>query len=148
MAQNHPGTSYAYSFVHDGHKVVYATDSEIDLQLLDPIQPIEKPWMIRTLPAELVEFCRGADLLIADAQYTDADYANKAGWGHPRASTVVDLAVLADVHELALFHHDPMHSDQDIDQKVADCRFRAQGFGSDLFVFGAREGFELRLDRH
>jgi ribonuclease BN (tRNA processing enzyme) len=147
MAQNHPGTSYAYSFTHNGRKVVYATDSEIDLQLTDREAPTSKPWLMRTLPADLVEFCRGADLLIADAQYTDTDYANKEGWGHSRASTVVDLAVRADVTELALFHHDPMHSDDAIDQKVMDCRFRAQGFGSDVFIFGAREGFELRLGR-
>ena len=145
--QRHPGTSYAYSLEKNGVKVVYATDNEIDLTLartFDEIQAeLEKQ---REVPETLVEFVRGADLLIADAQYTDLEYPKHVGWGHPRATTVVDLAVLAGVKQLALFHHDPMHSDADVEAIVQQCRARARMFGSQLFTFAAREGLELKLE--
>ena len=67
------------------------------------------------------------------------------GWGHSRASTLVDLAVAAEVRQLAVFHHDPMQSDHDVDRKIDICRERAARHGFKVVVFGAREGLELRI---
>ena len=128
-------------------KVVYATDNEIDLTLAKTFDEVQADLELqRPVPQSLVEFVRGADLLIADAQYTDLEYPKHVGWGHPRATTVVDLAVLAGVKQLALFHHDPMHSDADVEAIVQQCRARARMFGSQLFTFAAREGLELKLE--
>ena len=146
MKQNHPGGCWAYSFEKEGRKVVYATDSELDELLPNAADIKDDPRPLRALPADMVEFCRGAQLLIIDAQYTDEEYLSKIGWGHPRASTAVDLAVLAEVEEVALFHHDPMHSDDEIQRIVSSCRARAERHGSEVFVFAAREGFEMRID--
>ena len=88
---------------------------------------------------------KDADLLIADGQYTDAEYASKVGWGHPRATTVVDLAVQAGVRQLAVFHHDPMHSDQEVDDMIVTCNERVTAHKANLVVFGAREGLELKI---
>jgi ribonuclease BN (tRNA processing enzyme) len=134
-----------YAFEAGGHKVVYATDSELDLLLDDPTAPERDPESPRRLPDELVSFCRGADLLISDGQYTDEEYRSKAGWGHARATTVADLAVQAGVRQLALFHHDPMHADRFVDDMVATVQQRTHGQGSEVFVFGAREGVEIRI---
>lgn len=144
--QRHPGGSYAYSFEKNGHKVVYATDNEIDLTLLDTEQVLRDPKSARLLPPAFVEFCRGADLLIADGQYTDEEYPKYVGWGHARATTVVDLAVAAGVRQLAIYHHDPMQSDRDVESKIEMCRQRASRFNSPLFIFAAREGIELKVD--
>jgi phosphoribosyl 1,2-cyclic phosphodiesterase len=145
LEQRHPGTSFAYSFEKDGVKIVYATDSELDLILVDPGAPEHAPTTLRRLPAEVVRFVEGADLLIADAQYTDSEYRHKVGWGHTRANTAIDLAVQASVKQCALFHHDPMHTDEAVDDKVRGGRERALRHGSDLQVFGAREGLELKF---
>jgi len=147
MRVHHPGGSYAYSFQWNGSKLVYATDNEIDQMLPDPEQPVRDKAALRTIPPNLVRFCQGADLLIADGQYTDEEYPSKVGWGHARCTTVVDLAIQAGVKELAIFHHDPMNSDEEVDNIINTCRQRAQSFESDLFVFAAREGLEIRLDR-
>lgn len=144
--QHHPGVSYAYRFEKNGVAVVYATDSELDLELTDTELPLREPSAMRGVPQDMVEFCRGARLLIADGQYTDEEYKRFIGWGHARATTVVDLAVQAEVEQLAVFHHDPMHSDQEIDALIQHCQERARNHGSELQVFGAREGFELRVD--
>lgn len=143
--QIHPGRSFAYSFSFGGKKVVYATDSELDLGIENRQASDRDPSLLRRLPTALVRFVEDADLLIADGQYTDAEYPEKVGWGHARASTVVDLAVQAKVARVAIFHHDPMHSDEDVDQIISDARARSHRHGSALQVFGAREGLELRV---
>jgi phosphoribosyl 1,2-cyclic phosphodiesterase len=143
--QTHPGRSWAWSFEKDGTKVVFATDNEIDLAMNDEARVIADLDAPRRIPPELVEFVRGADLLVADGQYLDEEYPTKVGWGHPRATTVVDLAVQGNVKQLAIFHHDPMHSDADVDRKIVLCRERALRASKELVVFGAREGLELRI---
>ncbi len=143
--QTHPGRSFAYSFEKNGVKVVYATDNELDMTVLNPDDIIKRPEALRKQPEDFVRFCSEADLLIADGQYTDEEYPDKVGWGHARATTVVDLAVQARVRQCAIFHHDPMHSDHDMDELIARCRARAERAGSDVVVFGAREGLEIKL---
>ncbi|MBD89568.1 MAG: hypothetical protein CL940_04470 [Deltaproteobacteria bacterium] len=140
MMLNHPGGSYAYRFDTGEQIVVYATDNEIDTELdtsADPSLP-------RAIPERFVNFARGADLLIADAQYTEEEYPSKSGWGHSRVFTAVDFAIEAGCKQLALFHHDPMHSDADVQQIEVAARARVARRGSNLVVFAAREGLELR----
>ncbi len=139
--QHHPGASYAFSFEKGGRKVVYATDNEVDQTLLG-----EGPDGLRQVPLPYLDFVRGADLLIADGQYTDEEYPERAGWGHARATTLVDAAVQAGVKQLAIYHHDPMHADEQIDALIERCRARAKRHTDALVVFGAREGLELRID--
>lgn len=142
----HPGGSLSYRLEGDGGCVIYSTDNELDL-LIENKAEAEDPAVLRKLPADLVEFIRGADLLIADGQYTDEEYKTRVSWGHSRASSCVDLAVQAGVPRLAVFHHDPMQTDAQVDAKIQACRDRARLLGaSELVVFGAREGVELRLD--
>ncbi len=144
--QKHPGGSVGFRVDHPHGSVVYATDSELDQQLQDPNQPVNDPESLRRLPTDLVQAVRGADLLVADAQYTDDEYLQRVGWGHPRSSTVVDLACDARVKKLALTHHDPMHSDRDVDVKVSLGVERARSHQAEVEVFGAREGIVLKLD--
>ena len=141
----HPGKSYAFCFEAEGWKVVYATDNEIDLALEDLEQPVTRPAELRRVPRAWVDFMRGADLLIADAQYTDEEYPAKKGWGHSRATSVTDLGVQCGVKQLALYHHDPMHTDADVDRVVEQCRDRARALKSEVAVFAAREGVVLKI---
>jgi phosphoribosyl 1,2-cyclic phosphodiesterase len=144
--QKHPGGSLGFRFETESKtSVVYATDCEIDALL--PSQPdIEDLDAPRRVPDSLVVPIRNADLLIADAQYTDSEYQTKMGWGHPRATTVVDLAIAARVKRLALTHHDPMHSDREVETKVMTCVDRADARNSKMEIFAAREGIELEVE--
>jgi len=145
LEQTHPGRSFAYSFSKGGQKAVYATDSELDLRILNRDEADRDPEKLRKLPDDVVRFVADADLLIADGQYTDEEYPKKVGWGHARATTVVDLALQAGVRQLAIYHHDPMHSDEFVDSTIEACRERVARAGGKLVVFGAREGVELKL---
>ena len=71
---------------------------------------------------KMVEFLRDCDVAILDAQYTDEEYQKHIGWGHSSLSSVVSLALDADVGQLVLFHHDPSHDDEMIDRMVEQAR--------------------------
>jgi ribonuclease BN (tRNA processing enzyme) len=65
---------------------------------------------------EIIEFSRGADLLIHDAQYLHGEYVSRVkprkGWGHSTVDSAADVAQKAGVKRLALFHHEPTHDDR------------------------------------
>ncbi len=100
----------------------------------------------RLVSPDYIRFINGVDLLIGDGQYNDAEYREKVDWGHPRAFTLVDAAVQANVKRLAITHHDPMRTDQHVDELIRLCRARAEARDSDLVIFGAREGVTVRVD--
>ena len=145
LEQRHPGRSFAYAFEVHGKKIVYATDSELDLVLGNREESLADLEARRRLPDALIAFVDGADLLIADGQYTDEEYPKKVGWGHARANTVADLAEQAGVKQCAVFHHDPMHSDELVDQKIQRAVERLESRGAKTSLFGAREGLELKF---
>jgi phosphoribosyl 1,2-cyclic phosphodiesterase len=145
IKQVHPGICTAFRFEKNGRSVVYATDHELDLSISNKKETLADLEVMRILPEEFVAFCSGASLLICDGQFTESEYPKKIGWGHSRATTAVDLAVQANVEQLAVFHHDPMQSDRDVEDKIANARARAAKMCPDLIVFGAREGVELKI---
>lgn len=98
---SHPGVTYGYR-IEDGQScLVVATDSEY--KRVD-----------RASTERYVEFFREADLLIFDAQYSLTEALDKLDWGHSTAMMGAELAHRADVKRLALFHHDPFSTDEQI----------------------------------
>ena len=61
------------------------------------------------------ELASGVDLLIHDAQYSDAEYVRTVGWGHSTIGRAIEFAELAETRRLVLFHHDPAHDDETIE---------------------------------
>jgi len=146
FSQHHEGGSYAYSFEYNGLKFVFSTDNEVDLGFEDPEEIQGNLNKMRPVEPAYLDFIRDADLLIADGQYTEEEYPTKITWGHPRATTLVDASIQANVKKLAITHHDPMHTDRAVDEKIAACTDRLKRFRGDTQVFAAREGLELKLE--
>jgi len=142
---NHPGGCFGFRFDKDGKSVAYVTDNEMPVQSGDTFPDPENKGPLRHVPEALLEAVKGVDLLIADSQYDDEQYATKVGWGHSPCFTSTDLGIQAGAKSLALFHHDPESTDEEVDAKVDSCRKRAEKFGSEMIVFAAREGVELKL---
>ena len=155
---NHPAVTLGYRVEAGGASVVYAVDHEPHSRhqpdgLLAgrianagvaavPDRPVHREDVAH------VEFLRGADLLIHDAQYTAAEYLTKIGWGHTSAELAVDMAIEGGVKRLALFHHDPARDDQGLTALEHACRVRAAdvgGIGTTLEVFAAAEGQVVTL---
>ena len=86
---------------------------------------------------ELIEFIRGADILILDTQYTAREYNQRVGWGHGCLPDSLQLAIDAGVQRLFLFHHDPSHDDRELDHMVETAR--AMAVGSTLLIEAASE---------
>jgi phosphoribosyl 1,2-cyclic phosphodiesterase len=106
---SHPGKALGYRVEYNGRAVCYITDNEMFVETSDFYDPhYEK---------RLAEFVTGADALITDTTYSDEEYKSKEGWGHSCVSKVVNLADMAGVKNLYLFHHDPDQFDDDIDRK-------------------------------
>ncbi len=147
---NHTSVCLAFRIEVDGKTVVYASDTEPHGLRLEPTEesppgPGRAPRLVHEQDRRLAEFVGGADLLIIDAQYTDEEYPKKVGWGHSTTSYAVDIGMLGRVDRLALFHHDPTHSDAAIDEIVAAGQARAAAYGSKMKVFGAAEGMTVHF---
>jgi CheY-like chemotaxis protein/phosphoribosyl 1,2-cyclic phosphodiesterase len=144
---NHPALALGYRLEADGAVLVYATDHEPHA-CPQPDLPGEIPGGALPVHQEdrgHIEFLRGADLIIHDAQYTAAEYAQKIGWGHSPVTYVVDVALAARGKRLALFHHDPAREDAELDRVLAMCRERAAAARSPLEIVAAAEGHWLAL---
>lgn len=135
----HPGGSVRYRLSAEGKKVVYSTDVELD-RIVRP-DPGSKG-RDRAL-AQYLDFVADADLLIADGQYTEKEYSRKRGWGHTSIPTLLSLAERARVKSLAVFHHDPQHSDRDLDEFWR--KWQSAPRSKSMNVFWAREGMTLAV---
>lgn len=131
---NHPGGGSAFRIEDGGTSCAYITDNEL-----------EPPGKVTTSYDQWVEFCRGVDVLIHDAQYLESDMPHKHGWGHSLVSQVRQLAVDAEVGCLAMFHHDPDRSDTEIDfiQQENESFFR--GRKAPPISVCAAENMQIRL---
>jgi phosphoribosyl 1,2-cyclic phosphodiesterase len=116
-----------YRIACAGKSIVYATDVEAAQGGHEAV----------------VEFARGADVLIHDAQYTDDEYygghINKAGWGHSTVRQAAEAAREAGVGRLILFHHDPGHDDSYVRRLERAAR---EVFASSEAAY---EGLEVRI---
>lgn len=86
-----------------------------------------------------VELARGADLLVHDSQHTAAELPRLAFLGHSAIEYVVGLAQYAQVKGVALYHHDPWRTDDEIDELAA------KQASAPLPVFAAYDGLIVDL---
>ena len=89
---------------------------------------------------------RGAATLIHDGQYTDEEYPAHVGWGHSGMSDALTFAARVRARRLLLFHHDPLHADDFLDDLHAEARRRWAETGGDpsLLEMGM-EGGEVEI---
>jgi phosphoribosyl 1,2-cyclic phosphodiesterase len=97
---NHPGGAVGYRVSHGERSAAYITDME---HVPGEIEP------------KLIEFIRGADLVIYDAAYTDADFEQHRGFGHSTWQQGIRLCKAAGVERLALFHHSQYRTDEELE---------------------------------
>jgi len=102
---NHPGESVGYRVNWQDQSVAYITDTEHFPDRLDE---------------NVLWLARHADVLIYDSTYTDEEYyaeqSSKVGWGHSTWQEAVKVAKAAEVKQLVIFHHDPLHDDEFMDR--------------------------------
>jgi ribonuclease BN (tRNA processing enzyme) len=103
----HAGSTVGYRIEADGAVLTYLTDHEPALGT--DLETIPTDWISGFALAS------GADVLIHDCQYTAEEYASRFGFGHSSAEQVATFARRAEAGRLVLYHHDPMHTDEELD---------------------------------
>ncbi len=125
---NHPGEAVGYRVSWNGFSAAYVTDTEHFPDRLDD---------------NVLWLAQDADVFIYDSTYTDAEYnekpVGKVGWGHSTWQEAVKIARAANVKQLIIFHHDPLHSDEFMDNIKQEA---AEHFPNSTVAW---EGLELNL---
>ena len=132
----HQGPTVGYRIEEDGRSITYLPDHEPSLG-----------GDLANQPADWISghgLAAGTDVLLHDAQYGDEEYPHHMGWGHSSIGHVVAFARKADVRNLVLFHHDPYHTDAELEALVDEAR-TLWGDGCHC-VCPAWEGMTIELD--
>ncbi len=129
----HRGAANGYRIEWQGVSVAYLSDHQA-------------PAALDTVPEAVLELADGVDLLVHDAQYTTEEWATRSGWGHSTVDYAVLVARQAGARRLALFHHDPARSDDDVDRLLEGARRTAERLGVPE-VLAAAEGLTVSFER-
>lgn len=129
----HTGATNGYRIEIDGYVIVYASDHQ---------EPLHDPGHVDD---GVLELCEGADLVIHDAQFTREELHARPDWGHCTPTYAVEVAAQAGAKRLCLFHHDPWHDDDMVDELLEECTEHANDRGVDD-VIAAAEGMTLTFD--
>lgn len=127
----HIGHTLGFRIEAQGRSLAYVSDHQA---------PLDR----HTVEKSVYELCEGADLVLHDAQYTDEEFATMSDWGHSTDSYAVRVAVESGARRLMLFHHDPAHSDDQVDRMLANARHLAAKAGL-AEVSAAAEGQTVDL---
>lgn len=131
LVMNHPGGALGWRFFFPGGRsVVHITDNE----------PATKH-----KEARLVDWMRGADVLIHDAQYDPRGYKRHLGWGHSPFTYPLELAEKAGIKRIFLFHFDPEDEDRHLDRVLRQARRLAHASMPRVRVGLTREGLTITL---
>jgi len=138
MRVRHPAVTLGYRLeMPGGRSIVYVTDDELGAGGQYEVGP---KWRER-----FVKFIGGTDLLIHDSMYTPDEIKAHAGWGHSTYAEAVELAKEAGVKQLALFHHEPEHTDAAMDTVTQKAQEIAARGGGKVKIVAAAEGMRLAL---
>jgi len=148
---NHPLLCLGYRFEYDGKVLCTAFDTEpySNVFCTDPDDPSYDEAMAAEGELAAAEenlrmerFIHGADLLIYDAQYTQAEYRqSRVGWGHSPIEHAIGVAQRSQVKKLALFHHDILRTDNQLE--TMGPLYCGTNGNREFHSFFAREGMEI-----
>jgi len=97
---HHLGGCIGYRVEFGGRAVALIYDYEHEAHVLDPA---------------VLQLMKNADLAIYDSAYTDDEMPRRLGYGHSTWQHGVKMAKAANVGRLALFHHAPSRTDDELD---------------------------------
>lgn len=94
---NHPNGCCGYRVDWQGKSICYISDTEHREHKLDQ---------------NILKLIHRSDIVVYDATYTNAEYAEFKGYGHSTWQEGIRLCQSAEVGQLVLFHHRPRHDDE------------------------------------
>jgi phosphoribosyl 1,2-cyclic phosphodiesterase len=147
---NHPSFAIGYRLTHKGKSIVYISDNEpFDRRVSASIRNVEKRIMEKYIVSKgdpnkrIFDFVQGADVLIHDATYTPEEYVDRVGWGHSHYLFTLRVAAEGNAKRLILFHHDPAHNDEKVDDILKKCQKEIKNRQLRFTCLAAKEGMEM-----
>jgi phosphoribosyl 1,2-cyclic phosphodiesterase len=119
---DHPGRATGYRIEYGGKVISVITDTAHV-----PGKPNESA----------MRLMRDADIVIYDAMFTEAEFAERPDWGHSTWNEGAHLADMVGAKQLVIFHHDPARTDEQMDEILAEAVAARPG------TIAAREGETL-----
>lgn len=98
---NHPNGACGYRIEYKGKAIAICTDTEHYEGRIDE---------------NVLALAQDAEVMVYDSAYTDEEYPKFKGWGHSTWQEAIKVAEAAEVKQTFLFHHDPSHNDEKMDQ--------------------------------
>ena len=98
---NHPNGACGYRIEYAGKVIAICTDTEHFEDHIDE---------------NVIKLAQDADIMIYDSAYTNDEYQKFKGWGHSTWQEALKVADAAKVKQTFLFHHDPSHNDERMDE--------------------------------
>ena len=132
----HQGPTVGYRIEEGGRSLAYLPDHEPSLGVHLHEQPSE--WISG------YDVARDVDVLFHDAQYGDEEYTHHVGWGHSCIAHAMSFAQKAEVGTVVLFHHDPYHTDDELELLLAEARMQWNGTKDQVRL--AHEGLTIEFD--
>ena len=149
---NHPTFAMGYRITQGGKSIVYISDNEpFDRNVSQAMRNVEKFIVDKYAKSKgepnqcIFDFVQNADLLIHDATYTPEEYVDRVGWGHSHYLFSLKVAAEGKVKRLVLFHHDPAHSDDKIDEILQKCKKEIKTRKYKFDCIAAAEGLEIEV---
>ncbi|MBW8309893.1 MAG: MBL fold metallo-hydrolase [Candidatus Paracaedibacteraceae bacterium] len=105
---NHPGGACGYKLIVGNRSIVYLSDTSHEKGMFE----------------KFIKFAKYCDLLIYDSTYCDSEFSAVAEYGHSTWQIACDLANKSSAKQLALFHHDPSHTDEFINGMEIEARLK------------------------
>lgn len=146
VATDHPCASAGFKVrTPDFKTVAYLSDNEFLKGYLGLPEDVPLRPELLDPYRRIMQFVEGVDVLIAEAQYTDEEYAGRIGWGHTSLSSLCLLCKLAGIRKWVVIHHDPLHDDAMLDQKLSHTKQILRSLEWEMQVLHATDGMVLPL---
>jgi phosphoribosyl 1,2-cyclic phosphodiesterase len=137
-AVTHRGPTLGFRIEEGGAALCYLPDHEP--AIIGDIDKLAPEWLSGS------SLARDVDLLLHDCQYTDAEYPAHVGWGHSSLTHALQFARRVAARKTLLFHHDPRHTDEQLDAMLDEARARWMAAGGQReAVAMAAEGLRVTV---
>ena len=131
----HRGSTVGFRIEENGRSFAYIPDHEPALGV--DLEKVEPEWVSG------FSIAQGADVLFHDSQYTEEEYPNHRAWGHSSIAHTVTFGQMTKASNVVLFHHDPAHSDEQLEQHLKRAH---ELWGTGTKPELAYEGMEIELN--
>lgn len=145
VLMNHPVLNLGYLVEADGQRLFFTGDHEPLRNFYEPGSRdfAEYQEIIDIRSASIDDSIKEVDLVITDSMYTREEYPSKIGWGHGSFQSCVELADRIDAGRIALTHHEPTRTDEQLDAIGKRLAAEYADIGPELII--AQEGMVIDL---